>query len=111
MAKRREDVCPGCSRHCPAGSVRCGYGRKYFEKKHKAQADSEAQAEKRTKRYKWEKLVRQGGPAWQLLWVGSRSKRALRSKSLTEREMFAALDEAEQAQLLALLAKISDTLG
>jgi len=32
MAKQAMNVCPGCSKHCPMGSPRCKYGRKYFEK-------------------------------------------------------------------------------
>ena len=53
----------------------------------------------------------QGGLAWKLLWVSSRSKKALRRKDLTEQALLSVLDESEQAQLEALLDKISGNLG
>ena len=108
MPKRPKDVCPGCSRHCPMESVRCKYGRKYFGKM--AEAVS-AQPSEDSPHYKWEKHVAQGGLAWKLLWVSSRSKKALRRKDLTEQALLSVLDETEQAQLEALLDKISGNLG
>lgn len=61
--------------------------------------------------YKWEKYVAQGSLAWKLLWVSSRSKKALRRKELTEQELLSALDEAEQEQLDTLLDNVPDMLG
>lgn len=92
------------------GSVRCKYGRKYFEKMEKAEAVSGQKSEDGPS-YKWEKLVMQGGLAWKLLWVSSRGKKALRKGKITERELLAPLDEDEQERLKELLEKLSDTLG
>ena len=110
MAKGRKDVCPGCSKHCSMNHVRCKYGQKYVEKIREADADRH-QAPEDKHHYKWEKYVAQGGLAWKLLWVSSRGKKALRRKKLTEQQLLSALDEAELAQLNALLDKISDMLG
>ena len=110
MAKGCKDVCPGCSRHCSLDHVRCKYGQKYVEKIRKAEADGHPATEDKH-HYKWEKYVAQGSLAWKLLWVSSRSKKALRRKKLTEQQLLNVLDEAEQAQLDALLDKISDMLG
>ena len=110
MAKGRKDVCPGCSRHCSLNHVRCKYGQKYIEKIRKADADSHHAPESK-RHYKWEKLVAQGGLAWKLLWVSSRSKKALRRKQLTEQELLSALDDAAQAQLNAILDQLLDRLG
>jgi len=107
MAKQAMNVCPGCSKHCPMGSPRCKYGRKYFEK---LAQEKEIPQEIR-RHYKWEKLVHQGGLVWQLLWVASRSKKALRKKELTEHELLLALDNDELEQLQQLLEKISATIG
>ena len=110
MAKGCKDVCPGCSRHCSLDHVRCKYGQKYVEKIRKAEADGHPATEDKH-HYKWEKYVAQGRLAWKLLWVSSRRKKALRRKKLTEQQLLNVLDEAEQAQLDALLDKISDMLG
>lgn len=110
MAKRRQDVCPGCSRHCSLNHVRCKYGQKYIEKIRTPDADSH-QTPEDNHHYKWEKYVAQGGLAWKLLWVSSRSKKALRRKKRTEQALLDALDEGEQAQLDALLEKLLDSLG
>lgn len=107
---KQQDVCPGCSKHCSAGNVRCKYGQKYFEKR-AAEAVSEQKTKKVSKRRKWEKHVTCGGLVWKFLWLASQSKRALRQKDLTEQEWLSALDETERAQLDTLLTKISDRLG
>lgn len=109
MAKGQKNVCPGCSRHCSLEQVRCKYGRNYVEKM--KQADAGHYEQENIRHYKWEKFVARGGPVWKLLWVGSRSKKALRRKSLTEQALLSVLDDAEQAQLETLLDKISGMLG
>ena len=114
MANRQADVCPGCSRHCAASNVHCKYGQRYFEKMQKTEAaETLCAQEKDTKKHrrKWEKRVKEGGLTWKLLWVGSQSKQALRRKKLTEHELMATLNETEQAQLDALLGKISGIFG
>ncbi|MBQ7885318.1 MAG: hypothetical protein IJ313_00330 [Clostridia bacterium] len=62
-------------------------------------------------RRKWEKHVLQGGLTWKFLWMGSRIKKALRRKRLTEQDLLAALSGEEQARLAALLDKLSGILG
>ena len=110
MAKGRKDVCPGCSRHCSLDHVRCQYGRKYVEEIRKAEEENHQPPEE-AHRFKWEKYVAQGGLAWKMLWVSSRSKKALRRKERSEQQLMSALDEDERAQLNAMLDKISDMLG
>ena len=102
--------CPGCSRHCRLDHVRCKYGQKYVEKIQNAQARKAAGGEKTDAKkhaYKWEKYVLQGGLAWKLLWAARCSKRALRRSKMTEQTLLSVLDETEQAQLGALLDKLS----
>ena len=108
MGKEKPGVCPGCSRHCPLSHVRCKYGQKYAEKQRKAQAAVPADAKEcKEKHRKWEKHVTQGSTAWTLLLTGSQLKRALRKGQITERQIHLALSDEEQAQLRALLEKIS----
>ena len=107
MGKSKPNTCPGCSRHCSLDHVRCKYGQKYLEKMKKAQADNHsAQKAAETHRYKWEKHVKAAGSAWKLLYCGSRLKRALRKKTLTEEQLFSVLSDEERTQLDALLSKL-----
>ena len=107
---RGKTRCPGCSRHCHQGNVRCKYGLKHFEKEEKKRKAECIVDTKHTKLRKWEKHVQRGGLLWQFLWVGSLSKRALRKKQLDEVKLLAALDEQEQEQLHQLLKKLVDHL-
>ena len=107
-------VCPGCSRHCPMGQLRCKYGQKYFEKRQKqqaVQADCTQKADEDRRRCKWEKHVKEGGLAWKLLWAGRVGKKTLRRKKKTEAQVLSALTEPEKEQLGVLLDKIIETLG
>lgn len=112
MGKHRQDVCPGCSRHCPLSHVRCKYGQKYVEKQRRAQDASPGNIkESNKKRRKWEKYVTQDSTLWKLLFTGNRLKRALRKGQITERQIHLALSGEEQAQLRTLLEKITRMLG
>lgn len=109
----KQDVCPGCSRHCPLDHVRCKYGQKYIEKQRRAlegAPGNQKQDSKKMRRRKWEKYAAKGSASWTLFETSSRLKRALRKETITERQIHLALSDEEQAQLRALLAKISGIL-
>lgn len=111
MKIQTENICPGCSRHCPASHVRCKYGQKHFEKLRQAEDTTSCSGEvKRKSRYKWEKHVTAEGLLWRLLRHSSRIKRALRKKQVSEQQLLGTLTPQEQAQLSMLLEKITKTL-
>ena len=103
MGKRKEDVCPGCSRHCPLDHVRCKYGQKYLEKQQKKD-----RTEKRRRR--WEKYAAEGSPVWTLLDTASRLKRSVRKETISVQQIHLVLSGEEQTQLCALLEKINRIL-
>lgn len=103
MAEQNKARCPGCSRHCSAENIRCGYGRKYFDKLAR-------KTETEKKRSKWEKHVVSGGLLWQFLHAGRQSKRLLKRRKLGEQEWLLLLTAPERAQLEMLLQKISKGL-
>lgn len=110
MGKQKEDVCPGCSRHCPLSRVRCKYGEKHIEKLRKAQCappDAAKEGGKSRKRRKWESYVANDTTAWKLLWTGSLLKRSLRKGRITAQQIHLALNDEEEAQLCTLLEKIN----
>lgn len=110
MGKRKEDVCPGCSRHCPLSHVRCKYGEKYIEKLRRTQEaapDAAKEGGKSRKRRKWEKHVSSDTTVWKLLWTDSLLKRALRKGKIIEQQIHLALSDEEEAQLRILLEKIT----
>lgn len=93
MSKHKENRCPGCSKHCPCGAVKCKYGRKYFKQHGQRPAR------------KWESYVSAGGAAWQLLETARQMKKALK-KGAAEEAVLGALNEQERAQLCALLGRL-----
>ena len=111
MKTQTANTCPGCSRHCPAKHLRCKYGQKHFEKLRRAEEAKSliVQAEKKP-RHKWEKHVTPDGLFWHLLWYSGRIKRALRKKKISEQQLLSTLTQQEQAQLDALLEKVTKIL-
>lgn len=112
MKKQKPDVCPGCSKHCAADSVRCKYGRSYFAKRESAPPEDRRPAHLHSKKHslKWEKHVSSQGAVWQLLWTSRAVKKALRGGEISESQLLAALTEPEQQQLCAALDKMNAQL-
>ena len=111
MKNNDVERCPGCGKHCPMGKAGCGYGRKYFAKlESKSVARPAARpapkpAAADDSRPKWEKHVKTGGLAWQLITTGRSMKEALKSGAVTEEKLFAHLSSGERAILKELLVK------
>ena len=101
MKKDISGVCPGCSRHCSRDALKCKYGHEHFEKLQKKE-----QA-KKEHRYKWESYTEKDGLAWILFLVCRNIKKALRSKSMTEDEIFAPLSQEEKNELANLVHKLN----
>ena len=99
MKKSDVPTCPGCSRHCPACSVRCKYGRIYFQKHPPEAVDG-------TKKRKWERHVAEGGLMWSLLTNGKKLKKALCRQKLTEAGLMSLLSDEEQSALFSALHKL-----
>jgi len=102
MEKNKAGVCPGCSRHCTADSVRCKRGRQYFEGLSKDKTSPDA----KHKNYKWEKYVAEDSPLRTLLLTGRRVRKALRG-GVPEERLLQYMSEEERTQLEKLLEKIS----
>ena len=102
MKKDHLPVCPGCSRHCPAGAVRCKYGRTYFAKHPPVQTD----CPRKPKEHKWKSCVEKEGLLWTYLLSGKKIKKALCHRHITETELLAALTEEEKQALHGLLSKL-----
>ena len=69
--------------------MRCKFGQKYFAK----------QAEKQSAeppKHKWEQYVTPQGLLWQELTLGCEVKKALRKGITTEKQLMAALDDADR---------------
>ena len=114
MKKKKATVCPCCSRHCTRDSLRCKYGRTYFEKLDQRAAEQAAAPQTeaaRSCKHKWAKLVAPDGLLFQLLTVSCKAKKALRSGRLTEAQLTASLTEANRDQLSSLLARLDDFLN
>ncbi|MBP3645672.1 MAG: hypothetical protein J6K55_04525 [Clostridia bacterium] len=100
MKKSNIPTCPGCSRHCPACSVRCKYGRQYFQK-HPVETKCDS------KKHKWERYVTEGEMLWNLLAHGKKIKKALCHQQLTESALLSLLSEEEKAAVSSALQKLS----
>lgn len=105
MGKMKENVCPGCGRHCSTENVRCKYGRNYFEK----QRASEQNGMERRK-YKWERYVEKEGLLWKLLLLSAQMKKSLKSEVMTEEQLLSALTDSEQDALAAAIGKIGESM-
>ena len=99
---KKENVCPGCGKHCPLSSPRCKYGMRYAAKLQK-----EEHACQKPKQHKWEKHVTPNGPAHLMLTVSRRAKKALCHQKVTEDALFASFTQFEKEIFAALLQKIS----
>jgi len=100
---KKENVCPGCSKHCPLNAPRCKYGIRHAAK---LQKKATACATKKQKQYKWERHTAKGGPAHLMLTVSRSAKKALCHEKTTEERMFASFTPAEKELFASLLAKI-----
>ena len=105
VKKNNPNVCPGCSRHCTADSVRCKRGQRYFAGLRAAEAPSVL----KVKKHKWEQYVADDSPLRPLLLTGRSVKKALRDE-VPEEQLLQALTIEERAQLKELLNKIGSTL-
>ena len=105
MGKLKENVCPGCGRHCTAENVRCKYGRSYFEKR-----NGEARNGTERRRYKWEGFVEQEGLLWKMLMLSARLKKALKSGDRTEAQLMDGLTGGEKELLADAIRKIEETM-
>ena len=100
MKKSNIPTCPGCSRHCPACSVRCKYGRQYFEKH---------PVETGCKKHKWERYVTEDELLWNLLTHGKKLKKALCHQKVTESDLLSLLSDEEKAAVSSALHKLGAT--
>lgn len=105
MKKKNENVCPGCSRHCPANAVRCKRGRAYFAEREAAGPEKRPHG-----KHKWEKRVSEGGLLWQLICFSRSAKKALCGKEIAEAQLLDALSEPERNQLWEILEKLGGRL-
>ena len=105
MKKHKEDVCPGCSRHCTRNEIRCKRGRAYFAE-HGADGLKVHPADEKRKKRKWEKYVDEGGLVWRMLFVSLRAKKALRRGKIDEAKLISVLDEQDRVQLDRILKKL-----
>ena len=93
------DFCPGCKRHCPSCCPRCKYGKKYFcDKKSKEEQP------------KWAQKLPPESPAWQLLSVCKRAKKALKKEKISEQQLFDAFSAQDMQLFTDLLSRISQNL-
>lgn len=106
MSRKIENRCPGCSRHCMEGNVRCKYGRSYFEKQKAA-----SQNETKNRKYKWERYVEADGTVWKLLKLSAELKKALKDGSVTEKQMADRLTEEERRTMEEFLDRMSEAMG
>lgn len=105
MKDGTQNRCPGCGKHCSMGSVRCKYGKKYFEKA--LSAKQSACSGKEERGCKWEKHVEKDGLAWHLLHTARNVKHALKEQSAPEAALFSSLTEEERSALAGILKKIA----
>ena len=110
MKKRNENVCPGCSRHCPMNDVRCKRGARYFAgigdmKMKSSDTKGDPPGKLTSKKCKWERYVAEGNLLWQLLHISRHLKRLLRS-GIPEGRLLSVLNEEERDHLESILNKI-----
>jgi len=103
MKDRKEKRCPGCSERCPASAPCCKFGKRYFEKQ-------EAKS-LRGKVRKWEKNIRERGPAWMLVTTARGVKRVLRKSEMSEEQIFARISQDEMNQLCDILERVRRTVN
>ena len=99
---KKENVCPGCGRHCPLNQPRCKYGRAYQQKMEKKKADHSE------KHYKWEKYTEKCGLAWKFFLAGRNMKKSLRNGMMTEDKIWEKLSREEMETLEKILIKINE---
>ena len=95
---KKENVCPGCGKHCPLSSPRCKYGMRYAAK---------LQKQKTPKKHKWEKHVTPDGPAHLMMTVSRKAKKALCHQKVNEDALFASFTPFEKEIFTTLLQKIN----
>lgn len=105
MNGKKESRCPGCSRRCKEGNVRCKYGRSYFEER---KADSQKAVKDR--KYKWERYVETGSTVWKLLRLNAELKRAIKDGDLTEQQIMCRLTDEERQVFEGLLDRMSEVI-
>lgn len=105
MKESKTNVCPGCSRHCTAETVKCKYGRNYFAK----QDVGLLKVKERKKKHecKWKKMVSEDGVVRELIITSIGIKKAIRSGMITEKQIMEMLNDAEQAQLASILRNLN----
>lgn len=101
---KKDNVCPGCHKHCPLNAPRCKYGLSYLAKQEKKKASCSSSKQKH---YKWEQYVAQNGPAWKLLTISRNAKKALCRRDITESALFAAFTEEEKQLFAKMLDKLN----
>ena len=99
---KKENVCPGCGKHCPLSCPRCKYGMRYAAKQQKEEAEC-----KKKKQAKWERYVTPNSTAHLMLSTSRRVKKALCHQEVTENELFAAFTPFEKEIFTTLLQKLS----
>jgi len=104
LKKQKQDVCPGCSRHCTQDCVRCKCGRAYFAGR--SSSGTPAPQEAPRKKRKWEKYAAEGGLVWRLIIAALRAKKALRREQIAEAQIMDVLDEQEKTLLDQILKKL-----
>lgn len=110
MKKDNPNVCPGCSKHCTAETVRCKRGQRYFAQLKAAEIPSsftpgKFKDSRQSKKRKWERHVTEEGLLWQLLSTSRMLKKRLRD-GVQEDELLFALTDEERGQLEVILRKI-----
>ena len=99
MPKNVCDSCPGCKRRCPSCCPRCKYGKKYFAGK-APNSDRPGCA----------KNLSHDSPAWQLLKVSKRMKKALRKEKISPEQLFERFSPDELQIFSELLTKLRTSL-
>ena len=95
---KKENICPGCGRHCDLNHPHCKYGRSYAEKLQKKREKAPS--------YKWEDYTEKGDLAWLLFLVSRNWKKALKKGETTEEKLLAAWTEQEKETLREMLGKM-----